>query len=66
MGFFFLLVLEEDLFELGRLASADDDDEEEELSLFLERGAFPARLGTAYNIVVVVVFVVVVDWDDDA
>ena len=24
-------------------------DEEEELSLFFERGAFPARLGTAYN-----------------
>ena len=56
-------------FELElELASADleEDDGEKSLPLlFWERGAFPARLGTADNMVVVV-FVVVVDWDDDA
>ena len=65
MGFFFFL---EDLFE------SELSDEEESGDGLLDRGALPARFGTADNIVVfvvvdvavVVVVLLVVDWDDDA
>ena len=57
LGFFFFL---EDFFE------SELSDEEESGNCLLDRGAFPARLGTAYNIVVFVVPVVpvVVEWND--
>ena len=51
-GFFFFFWLFFEFLEF---------DEEEELSLFFERGAFPARLGTACNTVAAAAVVLIVD-----